>query len=277
AWRAPALRRRDRGTVRGARREWIAGPSAGGRLARRRAARDPARGKADRLERAAASRPDAARRLRRRRRLVRTGRVPAAARGPRGASRGDSRLREDDVRAARDPLRARDGRALRDRFPEPLGAALRRPRRRPPRDDAGGPDRARALARARRRSRRGRARAGGAGRRPASRDARRLLPPARPDRDGKGPARPRVSRPRRARRIAAAARRRAPEPRLAGARAARRVPGSPDRGARGRVASLSPRPRGRHLAPSGDDEEMGSGLTTPEAPRAGRGVFAATS
>src|SRR5581483_1293351 len=111
-------------------------------------------------------------------------------------------------------------------------------------------------------------------REPAARDARRLLPPARPDRDGKGPARPRVSRPRRARRIAAAARRRAPEPRLAGARAARRVPGSPDRGARGRVASLSPRPRGRHLAPSGDDEEMGSGLTTPEAPRAGRGVFA---
>src|SRR5207245_4633240 len=164
----------------------------------------------------------------------------------------------DHLRAAAAGVRAHHGRTLRRRLSEPLGAALRRAPRHPARRHAGGPDRARAMARADRRARARRPRAGSARRRPAPRDARGLLSPARPHREGEGAARPRVSRARRTRRAAAAGPRRAREPRRGRRRPAGGLSRDAQPGARRRVVALPARRDRRHLAPGRDDETVGS-------------------
>src|SRR5262249_25738143 len=97
----------------------------------------------------------------------------------------------------------------------------------------------------------------GAGRRPSAGDARGLLPPARPHRDGQGAADARVPGPRRARRAAAARPRGAREPRRRGARPARRLSRAPQLGARRRVVALPAGAHGGRVAPGGDDQALG--------------------
>src|SRR5439155_25250298 len=172
-------------------------------------------------------------------------------------ARRRARVREDDLRAAAGTLRGGHGSALRGRLPEPLRPALRGAAPGAAGRDAGGPDRARALARAGRRSRARRPRPRGPRRGTSPGHAGGLLPPAHPHRDGEGAARARVPRARGAGERAAAVARRPRDPGCDRARTPGRVSRPPDRGAYARLVAIPARRDRWRLAAGEDDQAVG--------------------